>query len=141
MEIEKALEITMKAHEGILDKAGVPYVLHPMRVAMSWRVTKKVEVVVALLHDVVEDSKVTFSDLEKMGMTEEELEALDCLTRGGMQEYEDYIGMIKKNAIARVVKLADLEDNIDIRRLPVLEEKDLKRLVKYHKAWKELTKG
>ncbi|HSU55424.1 MAG TPA: GTP pyrophosphokinase [Candidatus Dormibacteraeota bacterium] len=138
--LARALEIAVSAHKGQKDRYGAPYVLHPMRVMA--RVETPDEKIVAILHDVVEDSKDwTFDRLKAEGFSTEIVAALDCVTKREGEEYEDFVKRSAYNPLARRVKLADLEDNMDLRRLPELSEKDLERLKKYHRAWHFLTKS
>ncbi|MBP9889039.1 MAG: hypothetical protein KBF93_22280 [Leptospiraceae bacterium] len=135
--IEKAIEIALNAHKEQTDKNGQPYILHVMRVGLRGRTEN--EKIVGILHDVVEDSDWTFDKLAKEGFSEPILSALECLTKKSEDEpYEEFIERVKKNPLAVSVKLNDLEDNMDIRRMEVVQEKDVKRLNKYLKAYKEL---
>ena len=135
--IEKAIEIALNAHKEQTDKNGQPYILHVMRVGLRGRTEN--EKIVGILHDVVEDSDWTFDKLAKEGFSETILSALECLTKKSEDEpYEEFIQRVKKNPLAVSVKLNDLEDNMDIRRMEVVQEKDVKRLNKYLKAYKEL---
>ena len=135
--IEKAIEIALNAHKEQTDKNGQPYILHVMRVGLRGRTEN--EKIVGILHDVVEDSDWTFDKLAKEGFSETILSALECLTKKSEDEhYEEFIERVKKNPLAVSVKLNDLEDNMDIRRMEVVQEKDVKRLNKYLKAYKEL---
>ena len=139
---KKAIEIAFRAHEGQVDKAGWPYVLHPVHLAEQMNTED--ECVVALLHDVVEDSDITFEELEKEGFTEVQLEALRLLTREKDEpdltkeekdrRYFEYVERIGKNPIAKAVKMADLTHNMDKTRLSEITEKDEKRHAKYKKA-------
>ena len=98
------------------------------------------EKIVGVLHDVVEDSAWTFEQLEAEGFSHEVIEALRCVTKLSETEpYDKFIARIKHNPLAVAVKLNDLTDNMDIRRLPYLSDKDVKRLKKYLKAYKQLT--
>lgn len=133
---EKAMNIATRAHEGQKDKAGAPYLLHVLRVMM--RVENMDEKIVALLHDVVEDSEITIEDLAKEGFSNKILIAVELLTKTENKPYEEYINEIKKNKLARVVKMADLEDNMNISRLKNLTERDILRLKKYEAAYKLL---
>jgi len=136
--IAKALEIAQNAHAQQIDKTGVPYLLHVMRV--MHRGQTEDEKISGLLHDVVEDSATTFEDLQKAGFPDHIIAALRCLTKTSENEnYEEFIRRVKGNALAVRVKLNDLEDNMDIRRLSVIGEKEAARLNKYLKAYKELT--
>lgn len=135
--LNKAIEIATKAHEGQVDKAGKPYIDHPLRV-MNMGVTDD-EKIVGVLHDVVEDSDWTFEQLVTEGFSVEVVEALRCVTKSPESEsYDKFIEQIKANPLAVKVKLNDLTDNMDIRRLAYISEKDVKRLRKYLKAYKQL---
>ncbi len=135
--LDKAIEIARKAHHGQKDKAGRDYIGHPLRV-MAVGVTME-EKIVGVLHDVVEDSDVTFEMLSTEGFTNAITNALKCLTRRSDESYDDFIARVKGNRLATAVKLNDLTDNMDIRRLPYLSDKDVKRLKKYLKAYKRLS--
>ena len=136
--IERAIEIATEAHRGQLDKAGNEYIGHPLRVMAMGKTTE--EKIVGILHDVVEDSSWTFERLAAEGFSAPIIEALRCLTKQPDSEpYDKYIARIKHNPLAVAVKLNDLTDNMDIRRLPYLSDKDVKRLKKYLKAYKQLT--
>lgn len=134
--LEDAIMLAVRAHLGQIDKAGQPYVLHPLRVML--RVDSFEERIVAVLHDVVEDSSVSLADLRDLGYSLQTIEAVECLTRRQNETYEEFITRAGKNPIARVVKLADLKDNMDITRLAEITDKDIERLRKYLKAWTEL---
>ena len=136
--IERAIEIATEAHCGQLDKAGNEYIGHPLRVMAMGKTTE--EKIVGILHDVVEDSSWTFERLAAEGFSASIIEALRCITKQPDSEpYDKYIARIKHNPLAVAVKLNDLTDNMDIRRLPYLSDKDVKRLKKYLKAYKQLT--
>jgi len=135
--LEKAIGIAAKAHAGQKDKFGGPYILHPLRLMM--RMNSEEEMIISVLHDVVEDTAWTIDTLRSEGFPEQVLSALDHLTRKKHEEtYEEFIQRAKKNPLARKIKLADLEDNMDMKRITELKEKDLKRLEKYHRSWLEL---
>ena len=133
---DKALRIAMRVHEGQKDKAGQDYVTHPIRVAE--RCDDLRAKVVALLHDTIEDSDVTADYLREEGFTEEIVEAVLAVTRREGEDYEAYVRRAAQNELGRIVKLADLEDNMDIRRLPELTDRDVERLRKYLRAWRGL---
>ena len=136
--LERAIEIATEAHRGQLDKAGNEYIGHPLRVMAMGKTTE--EKIVGVLHDVVEDSVWTFEQLAAEGFSDEVIEALRCVTKQSENEsYDKFIARIKHNPLAVAVKLNDLTDNMDIRRLPYLSDKDVKRLKKYLKAYKQLT--
>ena len=133
--LERAIGLALEVHRGQIDKAGRPYILHPLRLMAA--MTSEEARVVAVLHDVVEDSEATFEDLAALGLSEEALAALRLLTHdddGSEANYFAYIARIKANPLARAVKLADLADNLDVSRLPSLTERDSRRLNKYIKA-------
>ena len=135
--LTRAIEIATEAHKGQFDKSGKDYIGHPLRV-MEMGKTED-EKIVGVLHDVVEDSQWTFQELEAEGFSKQITDALRCLTKTSENEnYDEYIERIKKNPLAVSVKLNDLTDNMDIRRLPYLSDKDVKRLKKYLKAYKKL---
>lgn len=136
--LERAIQIATEAHKGQLDKAGRDYIGHPLRV-MEMGKTED-EKIVGVLHDVIEDTDWTFEKLEAEGFSREVIEALKCVTKLSENEnYDDFIERVKKNPLAVAVKINDLTDNMDIRRLPYLSDKDVKRLKKYLKAYKKLT--
>ena len=135
--LEKAIEIANEAHKGQYDKAGNDYIGHPLRV-MDMGKTED-EKIVGVLHDVIEDTDWTFEALVAEGFSEEIIAALRCVTKTSENEnYDDFIERVKKNPLAVAVKINDLTDNMDIRRLPYLSDKDVKRLKKYLKAYKKL---
>lgn len=135
--LSKAIDIATKAHEGQVDKAGQPYITHPLRV-MSMGATDE-EKIVGVLHDVVEDSDWTFERLTAEGFSSEVVDALRCVTKLSESEpYDKFIQRVKANPLAVKVKINDLTDNMDIRRLAYISEKDVKRLRKYLKAYKQL---
>ena len=144
--LEDAIQIAAQAHKGQSDKAGAPYILHPLRMMM--RLKTEAEMITAILHDVVEDtrnnpeaSKWTIERLREQGFSEEVLEALECVTNREGESYEQFIERAGKNPIAPQVKIADLEDNINIQRIGEISPKDLERLGKYHKSWSVLIKS
>lgn len=134
--LEKALELALEAHRGQTDKAGAPYILHPLRL-MS-RFQDETAQTVALLHDVVEDGNITLDALAAHGFSADVVHAVDCLTRRRGESYEDFIQRAGSDPLARRVKVADIEDNLSVLRLPSLGEKDLQRVAKYHRAWHAL---
>jgi (p)ppGpp synthase/HD superfamily hydrolase len=136
--LERAITIAATAHSGQKEKNGQPYVLHPLRLMM--KVEGEAAKMAAVLHDVVEDTGWTLEDLKGEGFSEEVIEAVDRLTR--RKDEEDYPAFIERaaeNPIARRVKLADLEDNMNVLRLGEITEKDLERVAKYHRAWVKLS--
>ncbi len=137
--LEKDIGIACKAHKGKKDKAGNSYILHPLRVMM--RMDSPREMMVAVMHDVVEDSeKWTLQKLNDEGFDQEVIKAIDALTKRGEETYMEFIERVSQNKIGIKVKLADLEDNMNVMRLGNLTEKDAKRIDKYHHAWRFLRK-
>lgn len=134
--IEDAIALALQAHRGQLDRAGQPYILHPLRVMML--VSGSEARIVAVLHDVVEDTPTTLDDLRALGYSEAIVTAVDHLTRRDDETYEQFIERIKPHPLARHVKLADLMDNMDLRRIDHLGEGDLERLRRYQAAWHAL---
>ena len=130
--LELALSIATEAHNGQFDKAGVDYIEHPIYVASQ--VDTEEEKAVALLHDVIEDSPVSAEELLQAGLPETVVTAVHVLTKKKEQDYQTYLETVKKNPLARVVKLADLKHNSDLSRLSSITEKDRERLKKYKKA-------
>ena len=134
--IEKALEIALRAHRGQRDKAGAPYILHPLRLMLA--VEDEDQRLAALLHDVVEDGGVTLEDLSREGFSPTVVAAVEALTKREGEDYAAFIERILPNPVARRVKIADLEDNLDVRRLPDLTVADFERIRKYLLAWHRL---
>ena len=135
--LERALQIAVRAHAGQKDKSGEAYIFHPIRV-MARCVTPEGKIV-ALLHDVVEDTPVTFEELRAEGFAANVLAALELLTHADDVSYEDYIQAIASNPLATEAKLADLEDNSDIRRLQTIDERAVARLRRYLAAHRLLS--
>ncbi|HEV0650352.1 TPA: HD domain-containing protein, partial [Streptococcus pneumoniae] len=130
--IDIALAIAKKAHAGQVDKAGVDYIQHPLYVASQ--VNTEQEKAVALLHDVIEDSDITAADLFVSGLSNEVVTAVQILTKKKGQSYQEYLGKVKSNNLARVVKLADLKHNSDLSRLKSVTNTDYERVKKYKNA-------
>jgi (p)ppGpp synthase/HD superfamily hydrolase len=141
--LERAIEIAVLAHKGASDKSGAPYILHPLRLMFG---IEDIEAkIVAVLHDVVEDSKPPYrwglQELEAEGFSANVIEALDCVTKRPDEPYEAFIERILPNPIADRVKIADLLDNMSLVRLGrEITEKDVARLRKYQRALARLTK-
>lgn len=138
MNLGEAIRIATNAHFGQEDKGGNPYILHPLWVMHKIRHMGAKYMIVAILHDVVEDTSITFEDLIQSGFNFEIIEALKLLTHDNAIPYSEYIAKIALNPIAREVKLRDLEHNSKITRLKGLREKDFDRLAKYQKAYQYL---
>jgi (p)ppGpp synthase/HD superfamily hydrolase len=134
--LEDAIEIAVRAHRGQTDKAGAPYVLHVLRVML--KMPDEAAMTAAALHDVVEDTPRTLDDLRAAGFSEAVVEAVDALTRRKGETYEAFVRRAGRNPLARLVKRADLEDNMDLRRIAHPTEKDFARLRRYRKAWELL---
>ena len=130
--LERAIEIAAKAHAGQVDKAGAPYVFHPLRMMLA--VSSPEARMAAVLHDVVEDTDVTFEQLQAEGFPTPVLEAVEALTRREGEDYEVFIRRVAPNPVAREVKLADLRDNSDLSRIAEPTERDRERIEKYRRA-------
>jgi len=135
-ELEKAIKLAVEAHAGDTDKAGATYIRHPLR--LMQQMDTETERVVAVLHDVVEDTAYDLDDIEDE-FGSEVRNAVDAVTKRDDEEYEDLIDRAASNPIARAVKIADLEDNMDITRLDSVDEDLGERLEKYHRSWERLT--
>ena len=129
---KNALKLCFEAHKNQVDKSGMPYVFHPFHLAEQ--MTDELTTIVALLHDVVEDTGFTLDDLQAMGFPEETIDALRLMTHDPAVPYMEYVAKIKRNPIATAVKLADLQHNSDLTRLGAPVEKDLARVEKYRQA-------
>lgn len=127
-----ALRLAFEAHAGQLDRSGIPYVNHPLHLAEQMETED--ETVVALLHDVMEDTPYTMADLQAIGISAAAQEALLLLTHDDAVPYLDYVAALKDNPLAVKVKLADLRHNSQLSRLDTITEKDLARRAKYDKA-------
>ena len=134
--LQDTIDLARKAHEGQVDKAGQPYVEHPLRMMQS--LEGEDEKIVALLHDVVEDTLTTLDMLRSAGYQQHILEAVDCLTKRDGEAYEAFIERAAANPIARRVKIADLKDNMNPARISNLTEKDRQRMEKYGRALQRL---
>lgn len=135
--LESAIRLAANAHMGGFDKAGVPYILHPLRVMEKMEAIA--EKIVAVLHDSVEDTTVTFELLENEGYPKEIIDGIRAMTKivyadGTKEPYEDFMQRCKANPIARKVKIRDMEDNSQLFRMQKLEDKHLKMIAKYHRG-------
>ncbi len=136
--LDKMLVIATNAHAGQFDRGGNPYILHPLRV-MSYLNTDDEELMcIALGHDVIEDTKVTYRDLRDAGICERVIAGIRALTKLPGQTYDEYKEGVFASVDAMRVKMADLRHNTDIRRLKGISEKDIERMVKYQKFYLEL---
>jgi (p)ppGpp synthase/HD superfamily hydrolase len=131
--LERAIAIAAEAHAGQVDKAGTPYVLHPLRVMLGLSSTD--ERVVAVLHDVCEDCPGwSFDRLRSEGFSNRIIDALQSVTKRDAEDYDDFVRRSAANPIGRRVKLADLHDNSDLSRIASPTERDLQRIAKYRRA-------
>ncbi len=130
--LERAIAVAAQAHSGQVDKAGAPYILHPLRVMM--RLSALDERIVGVLHDVVEDTEVTIESLRRDGFSEEILSAIQSVTKREGETYEDFVIRAAANKIGRRVKLADLTENCDLSRFSSPTTKDIERAEKYRRA-------
>jgi len=139
-DLGQAIEIAVKAHAHQSDKQGRPYILHPLRVMLS--VEGEEAQIVAVLHDVVEDTSVSLDDLCKGGFSPAIIEAIRCVTHSKDEPYTDYVVRCKQNPLSRQVKLADLRDNSGLDRVLLRPEKmrtDSNRIHRYVLAYKFIT--
>ena len=139
MNLERAIQIAVEAHAGAKDRGDKAYILHPISVMMRCETDE--EKIVAILHDVVEDTDWTFEALREEGFSETIIEALKTVTKHSEDEdYDEFIQRSLKNEIGRKVKIADLKENLDVTRIGELTDKDLERINKYKRALSVLTK-
>ena len=138
MNLQRAIEIALEAHKGALDKGGNPYILHPLRLMLQ--MDSEEEMIVAILHDVVEDSeKWSFDKLQAEGFSIKIINSLRSITKENENEdYEKFIDRSIRDKIGRKVKIADISDNLDISRLKEVTDKDILRINKYKKALEKL---
>lgn len=140
--IEKAISIALEAHKGQVDKAGNAYILHPLRV--MFRMDTDDEMIVAILHDVIEDTNITFDYLKDQGFSKTVLASIEALSRRREESYSDFIRRVGSHPIAIKVKQADLIDNMNLSRIKKITEKDFMRMRKYSEAltilrrWKKI---
>jgi len=134
--LERAIEIAAAAHAGEHDKAGAPYILHPLRVMLAQ--TQPAQRIAAVLHDVVEDTPWTLEELRREGFSDEVVAAVDALTKRDGEDYFAFVERAGRHPVARVVKIADLRDNMDTLRIAVLTDRDRERLEKYRRALAQL---
>jgi len=129
---KKALKLCFEAHKDQVDKSGMPYVFHPFHLAEQMK--DENTTIVALLHDVIEDTEYTVDDLISMGFNTEIIDALKLMTHEDAMPYMEYVTQIKKNPVAMAVKMADLRHNSDLSRLDIVDAKAHERAEKYKKA-------
>jgi len=134
----KMLVLATNAHAGQFDRGGNPYILHPLKVMHYLKTDDEELMCMALGHDVVEDTSVTFKDLREAGMSERVIEGIRSLTKMPGQTYDEYKEVVFANRDAMRVKIADLRHNTDVRRLKGVTEKDIARMAKYHQFFMEI---
>ena len=134
----KMIVIATNAHAGQFDRGGNPYILHPLKVMHYLKTDDEELMCIALAHDVIEDTSVTYKDLREAGMTERIIAGIKALTKQPGQTYEEYKAGVFDNVDAMRVKMCDLRHNTDIRRLKGVTEKDISRMAKYHAFYMEL---
>lgn len=130
--LAKAIQIAGAAHENQVDKANAPYILHPIRLMLKFSSVE--EQIVAVLHDVIEDSDITLDDLRKKNFSNDVLTAIELLTKKPGQDYQNYLEKISENNLARKIKIEDIKDNLNLTRLTSVSAQDLERAKKYHAA-------
>ena len=137
--LETALQLAAAAHSGQKDKAGKPYILHPIRVMLTVKTSD--ERITAVLHDTVEDTAITLEDLVDAGFSDDIVGAVRALTKTAGENRIDAAKRAVKNSIARQVKLADVADNMDLNRIPSPTTKDFARLEEYERVRQILIDG
>ncbi|MCB5411505.1 phosphohydrolase [Pseudogemmobacter faecipullorum] len=136
MQLDRAIQIAATAHAGQMDRGGQPYILHPLRVMLGASTAD--ERVVAVLHDVVEDSDWTLEQLRAEGLTDAQASGLQAVTKRDGEDYPDFIDRAGRDPLGRAVKILDLRDNCDLTRIKELSSRDLERLEKYQRALAQL---
>lgn len=136
--LSNAIALAATKHADQFDKGGAPYTLHVLKVMHYTKSTDLEILIIAVLHDIVEDTDVTYDDLREMAFSERVIAGVKALTKVEGQSHEEYKAGILANVDAIIVKMADLRHNSDIRRLKGITEKDIKRVTKYYSMWLEL---
>lgn len=136
--LSKCISLASFKFVDVYDKSGEPYILHCLYVMRKVRYKGTSAMIVAILHDILEDTDVTEQDLIDLGVPNDLILSVKLLTKSKSVAYSDYIEAVKKNEIAKIVKLADLEHNMKLNRLKGLSEKDLERMHKYSLAYRFL---
>ena len=137
-QLKLAIELAISAHDGEFDKHnGRPFIEHPFRVMNAGQTLE--EKIVGVLHDVIENTEWTLDQLSEKGFSGEIVDGVDAMSKRENEPYDDYMQRVLKNPVAKRVKMNDLTDNMDIRRLSVVGNEDIDRLNKYLKAYKQLT--
>jgi len=136
--LDKMLVIVTNAHSGQFDRGGAPYILHPLKVMHYLKSEDEELMCMALGHDVIEDTKVTYKDLRDAGISERVIAGIRALTKVPGETYDEYKERVFASKDAMRVKMADLRHNTDIRRLKGVTEKDIARMAKYHLFYTEI---
>lgn len=136
--LSKAIVIATNAHIGQFDRGGNPYILHPLKVMHYLKTSDEELQCIAVLHDTIEDSDVTYKDLVNAGMSVRVIAGVKALTKVPGQTYDEYKQEVFSNNDAMLVKKEDLRHNTDIRRLKGVTEKDIERMVKYQTFYMEI---
>ena len=134
----KMLVIATNAHAGQFDRGGNPYILHPLKVMHYLKTNDEELMVMALGHDVIEDTSVTYKDLREAGISERAIRGIAALTKVPGETYDEYKARVFANRDAMMVKMSDLRHNTDIRRLKGVTEKDIERMAKYNRFYMEI---
>ena len=138
MKLTEAIFTSAKAHVTQVDKGGEPYIFHAIRVSANLILKSEDEKVVGMLHDVVEDGKFTIEELIANGLTAIQADMLDKVTRREGETWSAYVSRICTDESAIRIKISDLEDNMDVKRLTSMSTVDAKRILKYHSLWRHL---
>jgi len=136
--LSKMLLIATNAHDGQLDKAGKPYILHCLKVMHYLKTDDEELMCMGIGHDLFEDTNVTREDLLAAGISQRVVDGISCVTKQRGESYKEYKAKVKSNVDAIKVKMADLRHNSDIRRLKGVTQKDIERTVRYHEFYLEL---
>ena len=136
--LASAIAFAAERHCDQTDKAGVPYILHCLKVMHYLRSNDHELMSIAVLHDVVEDTDATYEDLRNLGLSERIVEGVRSMTKVKGQTADEYLGQVLRNPDAILVKMADLRHNSDVRRLKGVTEKDIRRIEKYNKMYNVL---
>ena len=135
--LSNMLVLATNAHQGQFDRGGAPYILHPLKVMHYLKSSDPELMCIALGHDIVEDTSVTYADLRAAGMSERVIEGIRALTKVPGETLDEYKARVFASRDASHVKMADLRHNTDIRRLKGVTEKDIARMAKYHQFYME----
>lgn len=141
VQLGKMLVLAANAHAGQFDQGGAPYILHCLQVMNNLNTDDEELQCIALGHDIIEDTKTTYAELEELGFSKRVIDGIRAMTKLPGQSYDEYKLQVKANADAVLVKMADLQHNSDIRRLKGVREKDIERMAKYHRFYLELRSG